>query len=393
MGVTGSYSEGLKFLTGPTDIHFLAFFLNLDFDSVDQEKLKHVPLYGSLFVHDYPLMPKSEKERFPLCSSRTCLLRDLPVPHAEHSAFTQSHMQTFKRLGPLMWLFPEHERPDLVNKAKELQEELLTDIRLFVSEPKDFITIRNRLAEILRKANGLKITSRWALECERRDYSLAPGGGKLAEGEQWDVYYDPDDPNTVKPVINPRNRAFGPGERMLKIGDGKFVIRRWISGGDTPRQKLYGIITSALESGWLERLKRCLECQKFFVSDDPRSKYCTDACKQARDKRDAPNRMRRLRARKLEEERKQLRLLAERRNVERFSKFLKLARKRSHTNAELEKIRPLLKSIGRGEIRQGWRVVSSWEEELKKGRSPKELWESLPSKTKNTLANSLAENF
>lgn len=379
VSVTGSYNDTLRYLAGPTDIHFLVYFLNVDFNSVDPGELKRVPLYGGIFVPSYRSMPKSEKGRFPLCKVRSCSLKEIPVPHTQHPALPEKQVQTFNRFGPLMWLFQEHERADLVNKAKDLQEELVTDIRPFVSEPKDFTVVCNRLAEILRKANWLKITSRWALECDWKAYSPAPREGKLAEGEQWVVFYDPSDPNTVNPVINPRNRAFGSGERMLEMAGGKFVIRRSISKGDTPQKKLYALLISTLESGDFKRLKKCSECQTFFVTKNRRHmKFCSSRCYERNDYRNATERMR------VSREKQQAAINAN--GLPKLDELLGLIRKSGAKSWEdvLTKVQPL--SSTRGHLKENFDAFEKAICESSIKEKPEKIWERLPLKIKRIFA-------
>jgi len=54
-----------------------------------------------------------------------------------------------------------------------------------------------------------------------------------------------------------------------------------------------------------------------------------------------------------------------------FSNFMKLARKKTHSEKELSKLRPILKALGQGNMQKGWMVVGHWA-----GDSLEMLWES-----------------
>lgn len=69
-----------------------------------------------------------------------------------------------------------------------------------------------------------------------------------------------------------------PGEPFLEIGESKWQVRSWpLTGG--ARAWLYSILSSALENNELPRLRICLQCQKYFVAEDLKRKFCCDACK------------------------------------------------------------------------------------------------------------------
>jgi len=67
-------------------------------------------------------------------------------------------------------------------------------------------------------------------------------------------------------------------------------------GIDSLRKFFYGIILEALENGEFTRLKKCLECEYYFVAFDPREIYCKPECREVRHGREAKDRMRKSRA-------------------------------------------------------------------------------------------------
>lgn len=77
---------------------------------------------------------------------------------------------------------------------------------------------------------------------------------------------------------NPRfRRLLGPDRRILKIG-GKKIIFYKMYEASSYRRYFYGILMMALESGDFARLRKCKECQKFFVAEHLNSKFCQPKC-------------------------------------------------------------------------------------------------------------------
>lgn len=47
----------------------------------------------------------------------------------------------------------------------------------------------------------------------------------------------------------------------------------------SPKVTLYSFIAAILETDCLAKVRRCGGCKKFFISDDPRQKFCNDQCR------------------------------------------------------------------------------------------------------------------
>jgi len=158
--------------------------------------------------------------------------------------------------------------------------------------------VRSYLQLLVDKINHLDLKPQWVIEWG--DYGLYQSiGGK--------EYFPPGQIEWVDPppqkVHNPAYRYLWAGQKVLKTPDGeKYIVRKHSFQPSSPEQHLYGIIIEILENGELKRLKRCPECQKFFVAEDLKQTYCTPKCKLTRDERDAPNRMRRYRKNKQKKE-------------------------------------------------------------------------------------------
>jgi hypothetical protein len=69
-----------------------------------------------------------------------------------------------------------------------------------------------------------------------------------------------------------------PGEPFLKISGSKWQVKSWLGTGGS-REWLYSILGSALQNNELPRLKSCLHCNKYFVAEDLKRKFCSDDCK------------------------------------------------------------------------------------------------------------------
>jgi len=174
---------------------------------------------------------------------------------------------------------------------------------------------------------------------------------------------------------------------VLKVlGDNWIVSTRILGVGVTSlRQEIYGIIIDALENGELSRLRRCLNCWKFFVAEDLHLKFCTPKCMRVADGKAAPLRVREWRKRKKAKEQKEARERAERLAFKSFSNFLALALKKRHTRDEGHRMHPIMCDLGRGDPAQGWNVIREWEEKRRRGASIKEIWRELHPQTKNVF--------
>lgn len=72
----------------------------------------------------------------------------------------------------------------------------------------------------------------------------------------------------------------------------------------------------------------------------------------------------------------------QRKQFEKFCGFMKLACKVNLPESDLDKIKPILKVIGKGDFREGRKVVTKWEKKLTNG-SLETLWERLSESEKD----------
>jgi hypothetical protein len=137
---------------------------------------------------------------------------------------------------------------------------------------------------------------------------------------------------------------------------------------------LYGEIIDALERGYFGRLRRCRECPKFFVAEDPRQKFCTPACMLTADKKAARERVKEWRESKNKKLLRQAQDAAECKGFKRFCEFGTVTVRGEVT--QKEDLR-LLKTLGKGRSFNGWKVIKEWQEKQKAGMSLRDIWEGL----------------
>jgi len=204
-------------------------------------------------------------------------------------------------------------KPDWANEGKRLQRELLEDLTpiLKAARKNDDLSVGHGLRMLLKKIDNLQLQSRLILETgtpQVVSYKSDPkdpsrGTPKGQQRQTLESILAEDDSvrrlrGSEKMLPNPAVRHLGPERRILKIGGAKWIIRRKFDNPRCAREALYGIISNALETGEFSRLKRCNECQRFFIGEDPRQEYCKPKCRDEHHDRDAVNRVRRSRRKK-----------------------------------------------------------------------------------------------
>jgi len=71
----------------------------------------------------------------------------------------------------------------------------------------------------------------------------------------------------------------GPTQRILKMGNTKWIIYRRLYDESSLRKWLYGILISVLETGDFGSFRKCVQCQAFFIANDARKHFCGNNCK------------------------------------------------------------------------------------------------------------------
>jgi len=172
----------------------------------------------------------------------------------------------------------------------------------------------------------------------------------------------------------------------------------WFFGKDLPaipldtvsvRRECYAIILEALQDGELSRFKKCPECSRFFLAEHLNKKYCGDECMRAADnqrakrdvkkRRDAENEKREQQYHAAEEAKKTNR---QRKQFEKFCDFMKSAMKINPLDEDLNKIKPILKDLGKGDVQKGRKTICKWEETAKK-ESMETVWQQLSELERN----------
>ena len=198
------------------------------------------------------------------------------------------------------------------------------------------------------------------------------------------------------PVDEPEERP----QFLLSGNKISLLGHEWFFGKDLPaialdahsvRRECYAIILEALQDGELSRFRKCPRCSRFFTADHLNKKYCVDECMRAADneraKRDVKKR------RDAEKEKKEQQYDSakkasephhQQKQFENFCDFMKLARKTNLPESDLDKIKPILKAIGKGDFREGRKTVTKWEKKLANA-SLKTLWEQLPESEKESF--------
>lgn len=254
-------------------------------------------------------------------------------------------------------------------QAKELQAEIQRDLLPIISPVKmpDAAEAYELIHRLVQKINKMDLRPIW-----------------VVTPVDYDFYWYNKDLKTGKRILHARKKPplvtikWG---KILKILNARWIIH--VAPERIPLRSLrdyfYGVILSTLEDGELSTFRRCSECKKFFIAEDPKCKYCSTKCAEAADRRSAAKkRVPKYRQEKRKKKEKEARQAADRKALRQFSEFMKLASKSRHTDEELSKLRPKLKALGQGDMQKGWKVVRKLE------RQPvQDAWKSLPVDVKN----------
>jgi hypothetical protein len=174
----------------------------------------------------------------------------------------------------------------------------------------------------------------------------------------------------------------GPGMGFLKFGAESYAVR--FSPANFARDKndfvgfarkvFYGHLISALEDGTFSYLGRCSECERFFVTKRLGVKYCAKKCMTRADAKKATLRVRSLRLQLRRQQQTKMENAIDRKRFARFEEFMALVARNHHKIGELDKMRPILRELGKGEQRDGWKIAQKWERQIRDGVSLGTLW-------------------
>jgi len=175
-------------------------------------------------------------------------------------------------------------RSNLQSKMKEagrLQEEIVNDISAFTElalrcDPMSVHwTIHQRmfrraLKTLVDKINRLRIDSQWIVAFGDQEMRLFNGPRKQTLAFKTVTSQNPF-------FMGPPRH--GPNQRILKVGNIKWIIYRRLYDERSLRKWLYGILISILETGEFGNFRRCPQCQAFFIANDARKQFCGDDCR------------------------------------------------------------------------------------------------------------------
>lgn len=164
-----------------------------------------------------------------------------------------------------------------LKEAGKLQKQIIEDITpLLARDRAEDVqgeqAVLSYLKALVQKVNRLRLRSEWI----------------VAFGDQEIRIHDDERNEAIifKPLSlqNPfflGPPSFGPKQRILKIRNTKWIVYRQLFDESSLRKWLYAILISILEDGNFASLRRCEECQKFFIAEDVRKQFCGDDCKTA----------------------------------------------------------------------------------------------------------------
>ncbi len=187
----------------------------------------------------------------------------------------------------------------------QLRDEIIEDL-LPLIEPDELTRPLDQLTKAVQKVNTMGLQSRWHVEPAEANWKLVAGTRVITRG-RW-------------------TSPLGYGRGVLKIGNEKCTVRHAFDDRYAEelveredfvtalRKCFYAAIVSALEDGTFLRLRRCQECQRFFIAGRLGKKYCSNECMMAADnKRATQVRVPNLRERERARNKKKIKQAAKRR--------------------------------------------------------------------------------
>jgi len=153
-----------------------------------------------------------------------------------------------KRLKDARLNFYELRAPDWRIAGKRLQEEIRVDLIPLIRGQPDLGL--DCLDSLLDKISRLNLHFRWYAESTQHQGSM--------------------------------RRSLGLEQKVLKLARQKFIVCRQPSTFKSFRELFYGVVAESLENGFFSRLRICPECQRVFVAEDPKRRFCENKkCKDA----------------------------------------------------------------------------------------------------------------
>jgi hypothetical protein len=162
------------------------------------------------------------------------------------------------------------------DKAK-LREEIIQDVAPIITS--EGAEVYFALVRLVEKINAMHFHPPWAVadKPEKKRWLHVPSG----------VEYE----------------YRGPEGPIMHIGGKKLIVYHKIG---LESAGFYGLIIKTLEDTSFQKLKRCKECQRFFIADRLSDKFCRPECSKAYFDRGAIDRVRKSRANPQVEEKRQV---------------------------------------------------------------------------------------
>jgi hypothetical protein len=267
------------------------------------------------------------------------------------------------------------EQEEVEKLQAEMQGELTAIVRPATTQRREEAYLL--LEALVRKINTMGLNPEWNVEAV--DYET---GGYI-------------DPKTGKYEVELHEKSarhksevsklLGYRQRVFTLLGFKWIVSTRILGAAVTslRKSLYGIVIDALESGELVGLRRCLNCQVFFVAEDLKRKYCTLICTKAADQKNAA--LKRVPEWRKQQKRKELAQAKEAKEKQAFRKFSTFMKHAINGNVrQQEKISPITKKLGKGDLprdkgdlQRGWQKIKLWKKKLGSGKTIEDIWEEM----------------
>jgi hypothetical protein len=169
-------------------------------------------------------------------------------------------------------------------ETNELRAEIIQDISPIVS-PSNGGEVLAALEKLINKINSMRLHPPWT------------------------VYEKPDKKQWIQregPLAGMELEYTGPEGPIMLIGGKKLIVchrlgTRTFSGS---RASFYSVIIKTLEDRTFQKLKRCKECQRFFIADRLSDKFCRPECSKAHFDLGAADRVKRSREQKKKQSKK-----------------------------------------------------------------------------------------
>jgi hypothetical protein len=170
-------------------------------------------------------------------------------------------------------------RLDLIELLKNLQEEIRAVLKPILRTPLNASNakeqhevnygIRYGMQEIVRRLNLCTFNPQWSLYAENI-------GDETNSLKGWYCTYDPEQRNRVTPIDD----AILSQQRVLHLGDYRFVVKAIPPRSKSIADRLYWIVGQTLSDASIARLKTCVECGKYFSAYDSKQVVCGSECRE-----------------------------------------------------------------------------------------------------------------